>query len=164
MKIGIGYDIHKLKKESESINGFIYLCGVRINSNRDVIAHSDGDVAIHALVDSILGASCNGDIGDHFPPTIDKFRDINSSFFLEEVLKMIVKDGMSISNIDMTIVCKSPNFSAYKSEMRDNICRILNLDTSRFNIKAKSSNGVNAEGCGDAISSFVSVLLKEYND
>ncbi len=163
-RTGFGYDVHKLKSQSESSKGFVVLCGININSPRDVISHSDGDVAFHALSDALIGACGMGDIGLYFPDNKEEFKNMNSSLILQKSHDLVIKSGYELQNIDITITCKTPNFSNHRNEMIQKTCEILNLTRSSFNLKGKSSNGVNDEGNSDAISTYAIVLLKNLSD
>ncbi len=155
MRIGHGYDVHKLTEGRE-----LYLCGVKIDYEKGLLGHSDADVALHALCDAMLGAAALGDIGKHFPDSDDKYRGISSMILLEETKKLIADHGLAVENADITIVCQKPKLAPYIAEMRNNISKVLGVDVSDVNVKATTTEGLGFEGEGLGISSTAIVLLK----
>ena len=150
IKTGIGYDVHRFCKDSSEDN-YVTLCAEKIPYNKKLEGHSDADVAIHAIVDAILGALGEGDIGEHFPPSDNKYKNIPSSIFLEYCLELLNKNNATISNIDLTIICEEPNLKNYKSKMRYNISEILKIDLEDVNIKATTTEKLGFEGRGEGI-------------
>lgn len=144
--IGIGYDLHILKKDAELIIG-----GIKIDSEYGTIAHSDGDVLIHSLVDALLGASGLGDIGEYFPDTDPKYKNANSSEFLEETLKLIKNKKLKIINIDAVIILEKPKLSSYKNQIRENLAKICNINPDKINIKAKTNEKLGYVGNSEAV-------------
>ncbi|MCG4584853.1 2-C-methyl-D-erythritol 2,4-cyclodiphosphate synthase, partial [Anaerosalibacter bizertensis] len=130
MKVGIGYDVHKLVEKRKLIIG-----GVEIPHDKGLLGHSDADVLIHAIMDSILGALGLGDIGKHFPDTDEKYKDISSMVLLEEVCNIMSANGYKIGNIDSIIVAQSPKMAPYIDTMKENIARVLNVSIDNINIK-----------------------------
>ncbi|MDX5462261.1 MAG: 2-C-methyl-D-erythritol 4-phosphate cytidylyltransferase [Wolbachia endosymbiont of Tetragnatha montana] len=158
-RVGTGYDIHKFIKVQNGAESFIKICGVEIEHNMAIEAHSDGDVAIHAIVDAILGALGCGDIGEHFPPSSSKWKDCNSSHFLDFAAKKAKEKGYSVSNLDITIVCEEPKISPYKVEMKKFISKALEIDDEFVNIKATTAEKLGSLGRNEGIAAHASVLL-----
>lgn len=138
-RCGIGYDVHAFRDIKEGEDKFIRLCGVNVECDKKIVAHSDGDVAIHALIDALLGTIGAGDIGEHFPPSDPKFKDIDSGEMLRTVKHLLIKKGTKIINIDLTIICEKPKISKYKEEMKLELAKILNIDISRVSVKATTT-------------------------
>ncbi len=154
-RVGNGYDIHRLEE-----NNTLILGGVLIPFSRGTVAHSDGDVVIHALCDALLGAAGLGDIGHFFPDNDNKFKNIDSKILLKEVFEMIYKEGFSIENIDLTIVLETPKLNNYLPEMKSQISKCINLPVSNINIKATTSEKLGFIGRGEGVSCYASTLLK----
>ena len=150
IKSGIGYDIHKLALGEKLIIG-----GVEIKSELGSIGHSDGDVLIHAIVDSLLGALALGDIGQFFPSDNQKWKDKNSLFFLEFVNKQIHSSGYKINHIDSVVILEKPKLSNYITQIRTNISNKLNIDLSQISVKAKTADGLDSVGKNEAIVAHV---------
>lgn len=158
-RAGAGYDIHKFVKVQNDAKSFIKICGVEIEHNMVIEAHSDGDVAIHAIVDAILGALGCGDIGEHFPSNASEWKDCNSSHFLDFAAKKAQKKGYSVSNLDITIVCEEPKISPYKAGMKEFISKILEINDELVNIKATTAEKLGSIGRNEGIATYASVLL-----
>ena len=158
-RIGIGTDLHKL--DSNSANPLL-VGGVQIPSEKGVLAHSDGDVLIHAIVDALLGASCLGDIGERFPDTDPANKDMKSEFFLNETMKLLLVRNFSVVNIDCVVHLEHPKLKPYKAQIRENVARMLKISIDSVNIKAKTREKLDAVGSGDAIEAIVSVLLLKH--
>ncbi|PKM48985.1 MAG: 2-C-methyl-D-erythritol 2,4-cyclodiphosphate synthase [Firmicutes bacterium HGW-Firmicutes-7] len=141
MRVGIGYDVHKLVDRRELILG-----GVNIPFEKGLLGHSDADVLIHAMMDAIFGAMALGDIGKHFPDSDDKYKDISSMKLLECVNEIIEKEGYQIGNIDATIIAQKPKMAPYIVAMKANICQVLNINQSQLNIKATTEEGLGFTG------------------
>lgn len=156
VRIGHGYDVHQFINSGAK---HIMLCGVKVPHNRGIKAHSDGDVAIHALVDALLGALAKGDIGDHFPPTDVKWKNMDSAFFLTTVHKMVNDDGYMISNIDLTIICELPKLKTYKQEMGSRLADLLSIDITAVNVKATTTEKLGFCGRGEGIAAHAVVCL-----
>ena len=155
IKSGIGYDIHKLALGEKLIIG-----GVKIKSELGSIGHSDGDVLIHAIVDSLLGALALGDIGQFFPSDDKKWKDKNSLFFLEFVKKQIDSSGYKINHIDSIIVLEKPKLSNYITQMRTNISNKLNIDISQISVKATTADHLDSIGRGESIAAHAISTLE----
>lgn len=154
MRIGLGYDVHRLVEERDLILG-----GVKIQYEKGLLGHSDADVLIHAIMDSLLGASALGDIGKHFPDTDPKYKGISSIKLLEEVGALLYKNGFSINNIDSTIIAQKPKMAPHIPTMRENIASALNIDLNQINVKATTEEGLGFTGTGEGISSQSICLL-----
>ncbi|MBC8591612.1 2-C-methyl-D-erythritol 2,4-cyclodiphosphate synthase [Wansuia hejianensis] len=155
MKIGFGYDVHKLVENRKLIIG-----GVDIPHEKGLLGHSDADVLVHSIMDSILGALALGDIGKHFPDTDPKYKDISSLILLENVYKSMKEEGYKIGNIDATVAAQSPKLASYIEEMRKNIGRILNTPIDNINIKATTTEELGFVGQKEGISSYSVCLLQ----
>ncbi|MBN2543447.1 2-C-methyl-D-erythritol 2,4-cyclodiphosphate synthase [bacterium] len=154
MKIGIGYDIHRL------VSGrALFLGGLRIPFDKGLLGHSDGDALIHAISDALLGAAGAGDIGQHFPDTDPKYKDISSLLILKKVADTIIDKGYKIVNIDVTVIAEAPKLSEYIPEMRNTIANTLGFDRSKINIKATTNEGLGEVGKGEAIAVFAVALI-----
>jgi len=152
IRIGFGYDIHRL-----SLGRELFLGGIKIPSGVGLEGHSDADVVLHAICDAILGAISLGDIGEHFPDTDEKMKNIRSTLIVEEVLKMA---SFEVLNVDITIVAETPILSPYKEKIRESIARILCVGKERISVKAKTNEGLGPIGAKKAIACFAVVLLK----
>ncbi|MCD3350722.1 2-C-methyl-D-erythritol 2,4-cyclodiphosphate synthase [Clostridium botulinum D/C] len=148
MRIGMGYDVHKLCTNRKLILG-----GVEIPYELGLLGHSDADVLVHAIMDSLLGAAALGDIGKHFPDTDNKFKEISSLLLLKEVSKLLNKTSYKIVNIDATIIAQKPKMAPYIPEMIKNISDALNIEKTQINIKATTEEGLGFTGENLGISS-----------
>ena len=153
-RIGIGYDIHQLKE-----NNLLILGGVNILHNKGTIAHSDGDVVIHAICDALLGAAGLGDIGHFFPDNDNQFKDIDSKILLIEVYKNIQKKGYKIVNIDVSVILEKPKIKEYIPHMKEEISNCIKLSSDRVNIKATTSEKLGFIGKEKGIACHAVVLI-----
>lgn len=156
MRIGFGYDVHKLVEGRDLILG-----GKKIEFEKGLLGHSDADVLVHAIMDGILGALSMGDIGKLFPDTDIEYKDIDSMILLERVFKVMDKEGYKIGNIDSTIACEMPKISPHTLDMRENIAKVLNTDVKNISIKASTTEKMGFEGRGEGITCYAAVLLEE---
>lgn len=156
MRIGMGYDVHKLKEGRKLILG-----GVEIPYEKGLLGHSDADVLLHAIMDSLLGAAALGDIGKHFPDTDDKYKGISSLILLKEVGKFIKNEGYYIENIDSTIIAQKPKMASYIPNMIKNISEALDLSYNKVNVKATTEEGLGFTGKGEGISAQSICLLNK---
>ncbi len=156
MRIGQGYDVHKLVEDRDLI-----LCGVNIPYEKGLLGHSDADVALHALSDALLGAAALGDIGKHFPDTDEQYKGADSIVLLKEVVRLINDKGYTISNADVTIIAQRPKISGYIEKMRKNVSDALGISVDRVNVKATTTEKLGFEGRGEGISAMAVVLLEE---
>ena len=154
MRIGIGYDIHKLAENRDLILG-----GVKIPFELGLLGHSDADVLVHAIIDAILGSVAMRDIGYHFPDTNEKYKNANSLKLLEKTCKIIKERGYKIINIDTNIICQKPKLSGYIEEMRKNISKTTNLELNQISIKAKTNENQDSTGQGHSITAQAVVLV-----
>ncbi|MCX7737195.1 MAG: 2-C-methyl-D-erythritol 2,4-cyclodiphosphate synthase [Candidatus Kapabacteria bacterium] len=154
--IGIGYDSHRLKEGGKLIIG-----GIEIESEFGTIAHSDGDVLIHSLVDALLGALAIGDIGELFPDTDLKYKDYNSVLFLEKVIGFVKDRGLKIVNIDTVIILEKIKLSKYKYSIRKKIASICDIDINKVSVKAKTNELMGFVGRGEGIAAITVCQLME---
>ena len=141
MRVGLGYDVHKLVEDRKLIIG-----GVEIPYEKGLLGHSDADVLIHAIIDSLLGACALGDIGKHFPDTDPRFKGISSIKLLEKTAELIHQNEYFVNNIDATIVAQKPKMLPHIEKMRINISKALNIDIDKINIKATTEEGLGFTG------------------
>lgn len=156
IRIGIGYDIHKLEEGRK-----LFLGGVDIPSPKGLIGHSDGDCLIHAIIDALLGATGEKDIGQLFPDSDPEYKDVRSTELLKEVIGRLKKNKIAIVNIDSIIVAEEPMLASYIPRMKEVLCPILGVEGDDFGIKAKTNEGIGEIGRGEAIVSWVEVLVKK---
>ena len=154
MRIGFGYDVHALTENRNLILG-----GIEIPHEKGLQGHSDADVLVHAIMDSLLGAAALGDIGKHFPDTSCEFKDISSLFLLEKVKEILDENGYSINNIDSTIVAQAPKLAPFIDDMRSKIGESLCLDISLINVKATTTETLGFEGRKEGISAYAVASL-----
>lgn len=155
MRIGMGYDVHKLVEGRKLILG-----GTAIPYKTGLLGHSDADVLLHAIMDSLLGAAALGDIGKHFPDTDERFKGISSILLLKEVGKLINKKGYKIENIDSTIIAQKPKMAPHIPIMIKNIAEALNISEDKINVKATTEEGLGFTGKEEGISAQSICLLK----
>ena len=155
MRIGMGYDVHKLVDNRKLILG-----GVEIEYEKGLLGHSDADVVVHAIMDALLGAAALGDIGKHFPDTDLKYKGISSIELLKHVGKLLKENGYVIGNIDATIICQRPKLAPYREEMVQNVAKALEIETNQVCIKATTEEGLGFTGEGKGISSQAIALLQ----
>lgn len=153
-RIGIGYDIHRFVKGRKLVLG-----GVTIPHPKGLGGHSDADVVLHAVSDALLGAAGQGDIGEHFPDTDKKYKDISSLILLGQVYELISREGYRVGNVDVVIQAEEPNLKNYKPRMKGTIAKALHIDESFVNIKATTNEGLGAIGRGEGIAAFAAVVL-----
>lgn len=156
MKVGIGYDIHRLVEERK-----LLLCGVEIPYFKGLLGYSDGDVVMHAVADAMLGALSLGDIGQHFPNTDPEFKDISSSEIIKRVRDMVEARNYAVNNVDTIILAEEPKIYPFRDKMVESMAAALAIDKARINIKATTNEGVGSIGKGDAIAAYAVVTLEE---
>jgi len=154
MRIGHGYDVHRFGEGDHLMLG-----GVRIAFTKSFVAHSDGDVVIHALCDALLGAAALGDIGQHFPDNSAEFENIDSRILLRKVMGLLTKKNLVVGNVDITIVAQVPKMAPHITAMRENLAADLNADISQINAKATTTEGLGFTGQGEGIATHAVVLL-----
>jgi 2-C-methyl-D-erythritol 4-phosphate cytidylyltransferase/2-C-methyl-D-erythritol 2,4-cyclodiphosphate synthase len=158
---GTGYDVHRFIEALEN-KGHIILGGVSIEHYQNILAHSDGDVLIHALIDAILGACALNDIGYYFPPSDNKFKDYDSSLLLKYVLELIAQQGFELINIDAIIICERPKITPYRDEIRANLAKITGLDIKRVGVKATTTEKLGFIGREEGIAVQAVATVREY--
>lgn len=155
MRIGYGYDSHTFIEGS-----FLVLGGVKIPYDKAVKAHSDGDVLLHAVGDSLLGAAALGDLGQHFPDTDEKFRAISSTEILKKIVQLLWQHSLKVNNVDATVITEAPKLAVHINAMRKNIAEILQLDSARVSVKATTNEKMGWIGRGEglAVHAVVTVI------
>lgn len=155
MRIGMGYDVHRLVEDRDLIIG-----GEKIEYEYGLLGHSDADVLLHAIMDALLGAAALGDIGTHFPDTDERYRGISSVRLLAYVDQLLEENGYSVGNIDATIIAQRPKMAPHISKIRENIANTLGLELNQVNIKATTEEGLGFTGSGDGISAQAGMHLR----
>lgn len=156
MRIGFGYDVHRLVENRDLILG-----GVKIDYEKGLLGHSDADVLLHAVSDALLGAAALGDIGKHFPDTDPQYHGADSLKLLEHVVKLLEEHSFLIGNVDATIIAQRPKMAPHIPQMRENIARVLKIPVNRVNVKATTEEGLGFTGTGEGISAQAVCLLEE---
>jgi 2-C-methyl-D-erythritol 2,4-cyclodiphosphate synthase len=156
MRIGHGYDAHRLVAGKRLVLG-----GVTVPHDKGLTAHSDGDVALHALCDALIGAAGGGDIGKHFPDDDPSYANIDSRILLRRVIATLAEQGLRVGNVDLTILAEEPRLAAHVAQMRANIAADLGIDTARVNVKATTTEKMGFVGRGEGIAAHAVVLLEE---
>ena len=159
MRIGQGYDVHRLAEGRELVLG-----GVVIPYEKGLLGHSDADVLTHVVMDALLGAAAMGDIGQHFPDTDPEYKDISSIALLKKVGAMLEEKGYVIENIDATVIAQNPKLAPYRSQMITNIAGALGIDEDRVNIKATTEEGLGFTGLGEGMSAMAVTLITVVDD
>lgn len=154
MRIGTGYDVHRLVEDRKLILG-----GVEIPYEKGLLGHSDADVLLHAIMDALLGAAALGDIGKHFPDTDERYKGISSILLLEYVKELLEEQHYIIENIDSTIIAQRPKLASYIPQMKENIAKTLGLEVSQVNVKATTEEGLGFTGSGEGIAVQAVTLL-----
>jgi 2-C-methyl-D-erythritol 2,4-cyclodiphosphate synthase len=155
MRIGMGYDVHRLVNDRDLIIG-----GVTIPYEKGLLGHSDADVLLHAIMDSLLGAASLGDIGKHFPDTDIRYKDVSSILLLSNVGNLLKNNNYKIVNIDATIIAQSPKMAPHVDSMRNNIAVALKISMDCINVKATTEEGLGFTGCGEGISAQSICLIE----
>jgi 2-C-methyl-D-erythritol 2,4-cyclodiphosphate synthase len=155
IRSGIGYDIHRLEKGDG-----LFLGGIQVSSELGFVAHSDGDLLIHALIDSLLGALGEKDIGELFPDTDPRFKNIKSTVLLEKTREILQQKHVEIMNIDAVVIAESPRISPFKDKIRENIASILGISGEDFNLKAKTAEKTGAVGRGEAMECYCICMVR----
>lgn len=154
MRVGMGYDVHRLTEDRELIMG-----GVKIPYEKGLLGHSDADVLLHAVMDALLGAAALGDIGKHFPDSDPAYKGISSMVLLTKVGDLIAEKGFLIENIDATIIAQAPKMRPFIDRMRENIAEALGLDADYVNVKATTEEGLGFTGRGEGIAAQAICML-----
>ena len=148
LRVGCGYDVHKLVQDRRLI-----LCGVEVPYELGLLGHSDADVALHALMDALLGAAALGDIGKHFPDTDERFKGADSMKLTEHVAGLLAERGCQINNVDVTIIAQRPKLASFIPAMRANVARVLGVEEEAVNVKATTTEKLGFTGRGEGIAS-----------
>lgn len=156
MRIGHGYDVHRLVEGRKLVLG-----GAEIPFDKGLLGHSDADVLLHAISDSLLGAAALGDIGKHFPDTDESFKGANSLLLLEKVCALLKEKGYKIVNIDATVLAQRPKLKDYIEKMRENIARACNIDIDAISVKATTEEGLGFTGAGEGIAAHAVCLIQK---
>lgn len=156
MRVGIGYDVHKLVEGRKLIIG-----GVEIPYEKGLLGHSDADVLLHAIMDALLGAAAMGDIGKHFPDTDPAYEGISSVALLRNVGELLQEKGYEVGNIDAIIVAQRPKMAPYREQMRENVAKALGIAVGQVSIKATTEEGLGFTGTGEGVSSQAVVLIQK---
>ena len=154
MRVGLGFDIHRIASGRK-----LFLGGMEIDAGFGLLGHSDADVLLHALCDAMLGALALGDIGDHFPDTDPNFKDVSSRVLTAQVMQLVKDKGFGVVNLDATIFAERPKLGKLKRRIADSVAKLLEVAPDRVSIKAKTGEGMDAIGRGEAISAQAAVLL-----
>ena len=156
MRVGFGYDVHRLVEERRLILG-----GVEIPHEKGLLGHSDADVLVHALMDAMLGAAGLGDIGRHFPDTDDQYKGISSMILLQKVAERLTEAGYMVNNMDVTVVAQRPRLAGYIPQMEANLAQVLEIPETAVNVKATTTEKLGFEGEGLGISAYAVCSIKE---
>ena len=159
MRVGMGYDVHKLVEDRDLIIG-----GVKIPHTFGLLGHSDADVLLHAVMDALLGAAGLGDIGKHFPDTDPQYRGISSVRLLEHVARLLGERGYIVGNIDATIIAQRPKMRPHIDQMRENMAKALKIDVDQINVKATTEEGLGFTGSGEGISSQAICAIEKFTN
>ena len=159
MRVGMGYDVHKLVSDRDLILG-----GVKIPHETGLLGHSDADVLLHAIMDALLGAAALGDIGKHFPDTDERYKGISSLKLLEHVGNLLEENNYCIENIDATIIAQAPKMAPHIEQMRQNITDTLKIEINQINVKATTEEGLGFTGTKEGISSQAICLIQGLED
>ncbi len=155
MRIGMGYDVHRLAADRTLVLG-----GVTVPYKKGLLGHSDADVLAHAIMDALLGAAGAGDIGRHFPDTDSQYKDISSMILLVRVKDLLTEKGLKVVNIDSVIVAQEPRLAAYMENMAANVAAALEIGPSQVNIKATTTEGLGFTGAGDGIAAYAIAMIE----
>jgi 2-C-methyl-D-erythritol 2,4-cyclodiphosphate synthase len=156
IRIGSGYDVHAFGPGDH-----VMLGGVRVPHDRGVVAHSDGDVLLHALCDALLGAAGKGDIGQWFPDTDARWRGADSSRFVSHVMEALQSDGWRVGNVDLTLLAQAPRIAGHRAAIVSRVASLVGLDIGAVNLKATTTEGLDAIGRGEGLAAMASVLLQK---
>lgn len=156
VRIGTGYDVHRLVADRDLIIG-----GVKIEYDKGLLGHSDADVLLHAICDALLGAAGLGDIGKHFPDSAEKFKGISSILLLKEVVRLLGERGYLVNNIDGTIVAEKPKMAPHISAMVTNIATAAGIEASSVNVKATTTEGLGFAGKGEGIAAYAAASIRK---
>jgi len=159
MRVGLGYDIHRLVEGRRLVLG-----GVTIPYEKGLLGHSDADVVLHATCDALMGAAALGDIGQHFPDNDPAYEGVASTILLQKTFELIIDKGYRVGNVDATILAEAPKLAPYSGAMKENLANLLNIDRGSVNVKATTMEGMGAIGRGKAIAALCIVSLFSKTD
>jgi 2-C-methyl-D-erythritol 4-phosphate cytidylyltransferase/2-C-methyl-D-erythritol 2,4-cyclodiphosphate synthase len=154
IRVGTGYDVHRLAEGEE-----LWLCGIRVPHDRGLAGHSDADVGLHAVVDAILGACAQGDIGQHFPPSDPQWKGAPSAKFVAHAVALAATEGLRIGNVDVTLICEAPRIGPHRKAMRGKLAELLGVEMTQVSIKATTTERLGFTGRGEGIAAQASVTL-----
>ena len=156
VRVGQGFDVHRLVAGEE-----LWLCGVQIPHDKGLAGHSDADVALHCVVDALLGAIGDGDIGTHFPPSDPQWKGAPSPLFVEHAVKLIDQSGYLIGNVDLTLICEEPKVGPHRDNMRAKLAELLRVEVSQVSVKATTTEQLGFTGRGEGIAAQAIVSLQK---
>ena len=157
IRVGNGFDVHAFAEGNE-----ITLCGLKIPFSKKLLGHSDADVGLHAITDALYGAIASGDIGTHFPPSDNAWKDVSSTVFLKHAVQLVKKLGFKINNIDCTIICEQPKIGPLSNQMKSSVSKIMNLDINRISIKATTSEKLGFTGREEGIAALATATVCKF--
>ena len=157
IRVGNGFDVHAFAEGNE-----ITLCGLKIPFSKKLLGHSDADVGLHAITDALYGAIASGDIGTHFPPSDNAWKDAASTVFLKHAVQLVKKLGFKINNIDCTIICEQPKIGPLSNQMKSSVSNIMNLDINRISIKATTSEKLGFTGREEGIAALATATVCKF--
>lgn len=156
-RVGTGFDVHKLVEARKCI-----ICGVEIPYEKGLLGHSDADVALHAMMDALLGAAAMGDIGKHFPDTDERFAGADSLKLTAHVVSLLKAEGWTVNNVDITIIAQKPKMAPHISKMRFNVAQVLQIEVERVNVKATTTEKLGFTGRGEGIAAEAAASLVKF--
>ena len=156
VRLGNGFDVHAFTEGNE-----VTLCGIKIPFSKKLLGHSDADVGLHAITDAIYGAIAAGDIGTHFPPNDQTWKDVSSDIFLKHAVQLADKLGYQINNVDCTIICEQPKIGPLSDKMKTSISKIMELDKNRINVKATTSEKLGFTGREEGIAALATASVSK---
>lgn len=154
MRVGFGYDVHRIVAERD-----LWLGGIKLDADFGLLGHSDADVLIHAICDALLGAACLRDIGYHFPDTDPRYKGIDSRCLLSEVVALLKKEGYTVGNIDATVCCERPKINPHIPAMQECLAEIMNTPLNRVSVKATTTESLGFTGREEGISAYAVALI-----
>tara|TARA_B100001248_G_C27374208_1_gene453286 strand:+ start:651 stop:1136 length:486 start_codon:yes stop_codon:yes gene_type:complete len=157
IRVGNGFDVHAFAEGNE-----ITLCGLKIPFSKKLLGHSDADVGLHAITDALYGAVASGDIGTHFPPSDNAWKNAASEFFLKHAVQLVEELGFKINNIDCTIICEQPKIGPLSNQMKSSVSKIMNLDINRISIKATTSEKLGFTGREEGIAALATATVCKF--
>ena len=157
IRVGNGFDVHAFAEGNE-----ITLCGLKIPFSKKLLGHSDADVGLHAITDALYGAVASGDIGTHFPPSDNAWKNAASEFFLDHAVRLVEELGFKINNIDCTIICEQPKIGPLSNQMKSSVSKIMNLDKNRISLKATTSEKLGFTGREEGIAALATATVCKF--